>query len=405
LALDHSGTIASNETWLAADNPHNVISTVTVSAGVTLTIEAGAEVYFNASQRLDISGVLTAVGAPGQEILFTNNGGNNWSYPRFLTAGSGTFDYCTIENSTLQNSTYAIYSTATAAISVSDCLLQNNTRGYYGTGGTVDLASTTFTGNSAHGFYGAGVAPNLLDANVVFTDNGTGVRVDNVAGATFTTTMNVTGSTTVGVHLDGCDGPNIDNQVLTGNTGTHGALLLDDCGEFALGAGNTIGGSGLENSWPLTIGAGSYPSVGGVIPTSGNTNNDIQVNGGASARTGTWRKFADLDYIVTGTTTISAGGELTVAPGVNLRFDAGRFDISGVLNAVGAPGQEILFTNNGGNNWSYPRFLTAGSGTFDYCTIENTALAGRSRSCAARSSTTPPTEYIWLAQRRPSGNL
>ena len=72
----------------------------------------------------------------------------------------------------------------------------------------------------------------------------------------------------------------------------------------------------------MTIGAGSYPSAGGVIPTTGNTNNDIQVNGGSSKKTGTWRKFTDLDYIVTVNSTIDAGGELILEPGVNMRFDA-----------------------------------------------------------------------------------
>ena len=155
---------------------------------------------------------------------------------------------------------------------------------------------------------GTGVVPNLLDANNVFTDNGTGFYVADVAGLNLTTAMSITGSTTTGIHLKDCDGATVDNQILTGNVGTNGAFLIDDCGEFTLGAGNIIGGSGLENSWPLSIGAGSYPSAGGVIPTIGNTNNDIQVAGGSSSKTGTWRKFTDLDYIVTVNPTIDAGG-------------------------------------------------------------------------------------------------
>ena len=86
--------------------------------------------------------------------------------------------------------------------------------------------------------------------------------------------------------------------------GTYGAIHMEDTGEFVLGSGNTIGGSGQENSWPLTIGAGAYASAGSLIPTSGNTNDDIRVHGGYSAKSGAWRKFTDLDYIVSSTPTL-----------------------------------------------------------------------------------------------------
>jgi len=388
LALDHSGTIAANETWLAADNPHVVVDNVTVNAGVTLTIQAGAEVYFNASRRLTTNGILTAVGAPGQEILFTKNTASDWNYLYFTGTGSGTFEYCTIEecsygfygnssgaisasNVTIQNCNYGIYDVNANTWSISDCQFLDNNYGIYVTSGSIDLGSTSLTGNATYGFYGAGVAPNLLDGNVALTDNGTGFRVDNVASLNLLTPMNITGSTTTGIHLKNCDEPTVDNQVLTGNAGTNGAFLIEDCGEFTLGAGNTIGGSGLENSWPVSIGAGSYPSAGGVIPTTGNTSNDIQVAGGTSARTGTWRKFTDLDYIVTVNPTISAGGELILEPGLNLRFGPSRrLTISGTLTAVGAPGQEILFTKNTASDWNYPYFIGSGGGTLEHCLIE-----------------------------------
>ena len=76
------------------------------------------------------------------------------------------------------------------------------------------------------------MAPNLLDANNVFTDNGTGFYLANVAGLNLTTPMSMTGSTTTGIHLKDCDGVTVDNQTLTGNVGTNGAIMIDDCGEF-----------------------------------------------------------------------------------------------------------------------------------------------------------------------------
>ena len=127
-------------------------------------------------------------------ILFTRNSASPWNYLYFISTGAGTFDHCTIEhasygiysttsgalgvsNSTVQNSTYGIYTTGTSAVVVSDCQIQDNSHGIYIADGTIDLTSTSFTGNTTHGFHGVGVAPTLLDANMVFTDNGTGFRV------------------------------------------------------------------------------------------------------------------------------------------------------------------------------------------------------------------------------------
>jgi hypothetical protein len=262
-ALDHSGAIAVNETWFAADNPHVITGNVTVNAGVTLTLEPGVEVYTNASRSLSVKGNLIAIGTAGQPILFTRNTGSNWSYIYFNTNGSGTLDHCVIEycsygiyaassaainltNATVRNATYGIYSVGTNAMVVSDCQFQDNTRGISIQSGTLDLSSATFTANTAYGIYGDGVVPTFSDANITFDGNGTGMRIDDVAGLILTTPLTVTNNTTTGIHFDNCAGVMVDNQTLTGNLGTKGALYIDECGEFTLGASNTIGGSGWK---------------------------------------------------------------------------------------------------------------------------------------------------------------
>ena len=45
-ATNVSGNISSNTTWTAVNSPYVVSGTVTVSSGVTLTIEAGTVVKF-----------------------------------------------------------------------------------------------------------------------------------------------------------------------------------------------------------------------------------------------------------------------------------------------------------------------------------------------------------------------
>ena len=97
---NHSGTITSNETWYAADNPHIVTSNVTINSGVVLTIEDGCEVRFNSARNLTINGTLNATGTSGNGILFTRNGSSEWSGLKFQSGSSGTLEHCTVEYAT-----------------------------------------------------------------------------------------------------------------------------------------------------------------------------------------------------------------------------------------------------------------------------------------------------------------
>jgi|GEM_PF-2765464 len=157
---------------------------------------------------------------------------------------------------------------------------------------------------------------------------------------------------------------------------------MQSCGEFTIGSGNTIGGSGQENSWPLTINIGSGPSAAssGNIPTSGNTNNAIQVYAGSSTASVTWPDV-NLDYVVTSNPTISAGGTLDIEDGVNVKFNSGQsMNIFGTLTAVGTPGTGILFTRTAASDWNGLYFQSGGRGTFDYCTMEYASFGIRTHA-------------------------
>jgi hypothetical protein len=67
-----SGTLAANTTWTVAQSPIVVTSTVQVPAGITLTIEPGVVVRFDAAQGLDVLGTLVARGTVGARIRFTS---------------------------------------------------------------------------------------------------------------------------------------------------------------------------------------------------------------------------------------------------------------------------------------------------------------------------------------------
>ncbi len=370
-AADHSGIIASDTTWYAADNPHVIVGDVTVPAGVTLTLEDGVGVQFNGGRSLKISGTLTAAGTSGTGIVFTRSDASNGYGLQFLSGGGGTFDHCTIEYFT-----YAIYTYSGAdTVSLSHCTIQNASNGIRANGGTVELSSDTLENNTTYGFYGDDVAPTLLDGNNVFENNPTGIYIRDVSGVNLSTGGTVRNNTKAGIHLYNCTGnATLDNLTLQGNGGTspdYGAIYMQYCGEFTIGSGNTIGGVGQENSWPLSINIGSYPSLAssGNIPASGNTNDGIQVTGENTTASVTWRSLG-IDYVVTANPIISPGGTLDIADGVTVRFDNGIYlRVDGTLNAPGSAG--ILFTRyQGGGAWNGLWFYGGSNGTLRHCTIE-----------------------------------
>ncbi|MCK4273106.1 right-handed parallel beta-helix repeat-containing protein, partial [bacterium] len=389
-ATDHSGTIYNDTTWYAADNPHVIVDHVIVLH--TLTLEDGVEVQFNSGKQIAVSGTLIAIGTPGTGILFTRSGASNGYRLLFQYGGKGTLDYCTIEYLT-----YGIYTYSGAdTISVSNCTIQNNNCAVCAEAGTVELSSNTLA-NNYWGFFGDEVAPTLLDVNNVFENNSIGIQIMDVSGVNLNTAATVRNNTNAGIYLRNCTAnATLDNLTLQGNGGTWGAIYMESCGEFTIGSGNTIGGSGQENSWPLTMNTASYPSLAssGNIPASGNTNNGIQVDGGSTAANITWR-FLGVDYIVTDDPIISWGGTLDIEDGVTVRFDLGgdALRVSGTLNAPGSAG--ILFTRyQGGDQWRGLRFYAGSSGTLQHCTIEY-ATCGHGYGIYA-SGTFPTIEHCTI---------
>ena len=150
-----------------------------------------------------------------------------------------------VSNVTFQNNSYGINAITTATISVSDCQFQDNTYGISITGGSIDLGSTVlYRQHHLRVSTAQAWPPTCWTPTMSSPTTAPAFCVDDVAGLNLMTAMTITGSTTTGIHLKDCDGATVDNQILTGNAGTNGAFLIDDCGEFTLGAGNTIGGSG-----------------------------------------------------------------------------------------------------------------------------------------------------------------
>jgi hypothetical protein len=381
LATDHTGTITSDETWYASDNPHVIIGDVTVPSGVTLTLEPSVEVRFDGNRYIRVYGIVDAPGTSSNKITFTRNTATN---------GGGLYCYagsiCNFTHCVMEHAVYGVRGDSTAIVSLSNCVLQKNTYGFYGYQCAPILDANTFQGNNT-GLYVQAASLFAVSSQVI-RDNDTGIHFNVCTIPRVYATNTIMDNKDYGVRFQGCSSPEIyadvtnsgtgiyfesctnvgaiDNLTLEDNTGS--AIMVHDSGAFTLGSNNTITG----NSWPLTLGAGSFPDASSVIPSSGNTTNAIRVSGGSSNKTGAWPEFSGVLYLVTGNLTITSPGALTIDEGVEVMFSSGRYiDVRGTLNASGTSGNPITFTRQSSGQWGGLRFNNSGSaGALSYCTME-----------------------------------
>ena len=84
------------------------------------------------------------------------------------------------------------------------------------------------------------------------------------------------------------------------DNGNYGAFRLINS---TVTLGSNISYSG--NEWPVSMQIDATLEAGSTVPSSGNTNNAIQLLGGISQGSATWY-FPGVDYVVTGYPIIAA---------------------------------------------------------------------------------------------------
>ena len=82
-------------TWTKAKSPYNINGDIRVPFGNTLTIESGVQVVFQGYYYLDIKGNVSAIGAPGDTILFTVKDTTGF---HDVTIGTGGWNRIIIKN-------------------------------------------------------------------------------------------------------------------------------------------------------------------------------------------------------------------------------------------------------------------------------------------------------------------
>ncbi|MFI4854867.1 MAG: right-handed parallel beta-helix repeat-containing protein [Phycisphaerales bacterium JB065] len=155
------GSITSDTTWTLANSPYEMVSTVVVNNGATLTVEPGVIVRGNSNTTLQVNvGHLSAIGSPGSPILLTSvlgTGPEQWDgvyvgggsataemrhcevrfagQPNALAVGSGIAvsgsPMVTIANCTVRDCSgspavsSAIYLSGNATVEITDSLFEN----------------------------------------------------------------------------------------------------------------------------------------------------------------------------------------------------------------------------------------------------------------------------------------
>jgi hypothetical protein len=98
-----SNDITSSESWSAACSPYIIQADIEITGNSTLSIEAGVTVAFDGVYMLEASwgSAITAMGTPGDRVLFTSNEGapapGDWKWVDVSGPNPSVFAYCTFE--------------------------------------------------------------------------------------------------------------------------------------------------------------------------------------------------------------------------------------------------------------------------------------------------------------------
>ena len=309
---DVSGTLTQNTTWSPADaSAYIVSSSLTVPAGITLTIDPG--VVVKSSGSLYVDGTLNAVGTPTRPIVFTSVNDNSVGG----TTGSG---------SPVAGDWSGIQVSGAGSIESTDT--------------DVEYAALAINGTTTG---------NLAVSNDSFVDVSGGVQVYSSG------TMSVSGSSLTGVESGGAV------QLISTSTPTTSPTLQNNSVVFAHSAIPQVAAyevsSSALNPALLTGNSSTGPGFNG-IQLAGT----LSSSGSLVSQTIPWAIgdfYRGTSEYYCQNLTVPAGLVLTLASGAVVKGDdhndCGSYGTSvlrvqGTLNAVGTPTRPIVFTSVNDNS-------------------------------------------------------
>lgn len=203
-----NSSVAVNTTWgptgTVVGTLFRIQSSISVNAGVTLTIQPGVIVKFESTRSLTVLGTLTADGTPGSNIYFTSikddgiggdtNGDGNATVPGSQDWGQLLFPASSPDNSLLDwcDIRYGGYSNSgilefqSSSHTVNNCVIR---RGYYG----IDCQGNAAPNISGTSIEASTQTPIVLDftaapvlSSLVFSTANNGYDAFGLRGATLT---------------------------------------------------------------------------------------------------------------------------------------------------------------------------------------------------------------------------
>jgi hypothetical protein len=159
-ALTVSGTLYNNTRWTKSMSPIVLSGDLTVDSGVTLTIDAGVVVQAASSDSLKggrstsrveliVKGVLNAVGAPNDPVVFKSISTSRGSWYGIRTESAGQLNLNQVR---VESATYAVESYGTTDIVGSE-ITNSSSYGLYVRGGTFKVATSRIHRNGSYGIY------------------------------------------------------------------------------------------------------------------------------------------------------------------------------------------------------------------------------------------------------------
>lgn len=343
-------------TWTAARSPYQVCQNIGIPPGSTVNVEPGVKVNFDPQRQLVVNGTLNIQGTAAARVSFKGTA----VYPPIVDSINGTV------NASFADFTGQFLVETGSTITLSDCLFPDagvlRSRELPAVAPFIRLERCTFDhsdmtlsdalvrlrNNTFNNSY-ALILRGFADVTAPNTFTGQPLRI-----------MRESESVAQGLYIDGVNASGI----------------LDNAGLTVSGGNYLLGPNMLlqNNLFPVEVEGGLMP--GSKVPTTGNTNNAIDVNSGGFPGVGRWTNFG-IPYRLTTLSGDLPGGQLTIDPGVTVEANPGTwllFRSTRRLIADGLPNAPITFKSTvPGQTWEGLTFATnATEGPrLEYCRVSD----------------------------------